>query len=329
MNNQIQVRHYQDGDAKFLSQIYYNTIHIVNAKDYSKEQLDAWAPWSSVQDYSGWKEKLERTRPFVALIGETIVGFAEFELNGHIDCFYVHHEFQGSGIGSALMREIDTEARKKSLPRIYAEVSITARLFFEAKGFHVVKQQTVTTRGVELINFVMEKRHQNLRFLSADDIPILVEAFNAIGWSKPSSLFEEYLKESEAAKRLIWVAYIHDRFAGYITLKWQSQYESFASDHIPEVMDLNVLPPFRKAGVGSMLLDIAENEAATKSDIVGIGVGLYAGHDGGYGSAQRLYVKRGYVPDGRGVTYNYEPTIPGNSYPLDDDLVLWFTKKLK
>jgi ribosomal protein S18 acetylase RimI-like enzyme len=160
MNNQIQVRHYQDGDAKFLSQIYYNTIHMVNAKDYSKEQLDAWAPWSSVQDYSGWKEKLEKIRPFVALIGETIVGFAEFELNGHIDCFYVHHEFQGSGIGSALMREIDTEAREKSLSRIYAEVSITARLFFEAKGFHVLKQQTVTIRGVELINFVMEKRYQ-------------------------------------------------------------------------------------------------------------------------------------------------------------------------
>jgi hypothetical protein len=77
-----------------------------------------------------------------------------------------------------------------------------------------------------------------------------------------------------------------------------------------------------------MLLDIAEKEAATKSEVVGIGVGLYAGEDGGYGSAQRLYVKRGYIPDGKGVTYNYQHTIPGNSYPLDDDLVLWFTKKL-
>lgn len=80
---------------------------------------------------------------------------------------------------------------------------------------------------------------------------------------------------------MIWVAFIHDRFAGYITLKWQSQYESFARDHIPEIMDLNVLPPFRKSGVGSMLLDNAEKAAATKSDLVGIGVRLYAGHDGG------------------------------------------------
>ncbi|KTD03700.1 Acyl-CoA N-acyltransferase [Legionella geestiana] len=328
MNNKIQVRRYQDGDANFLIKIYYNTIHTVNAKDYTEQQIEAWAPWSSVQDYSGWQEKLEKIKPFVALINDKIVGFAEFEPNGHIDCFYVHHEYQGSGIGSALIHEIEKEAVNKSISRVYAEVSITAKMFFEAKGFQVVKQQTVMIRGVELINFVMEKRYLNVRFLSADDIPILVGAFNAIGWSKPSSLFEQYLKESEAGVRFIWVVFIHDRFAGYITLKWQSQYEFFARDHIPEIMDLNVLASFRKTGVGSMLLDIAEKEAATKSNLVGIGVGLYAGHDGGYGSAQRLYVKRGYVPDGKGVTYNYQPTVPGNSYPLDDDLVLWFTKKL-
>ena len=93
-------------------------------------------------------------------------------------------------------------------------------------------------------------------------------------------------------------------------------------------MDLNVLPQFRKIGIGSLLLDTAEKEAATTSDIIGIGVGLYAGQDGGYGSAQRLYVKRGYIPDGKGVTFNGQPRIPGYSYPLDDDLVLWFTKKL-
>lgn len=159
MNNKIQVRRYQDGDAKFLSQIYYNTIHTVNAIDYTKEQLDAWAPWSSVQDYRGWQEKLEKIKPFVALINDKIVGFAEFEPNGHIDCFYVHHEFQGSGIGSALIYETEKEAVDKSIYRVYAEVSITAKPFFEAKGFHVVKQQADTIRGIELINFVMEKRY--------------------------------------------------------------------------------------------------------------------------------------------------------------------------
>ncbi len=73
----------------------------------------------------------------------------------------------------------------------------------------------------------------------------------------------------------------------------------------------------------------AEQEAAKQCDTVGIGVGLYAGEDGGYGAAQRLYVNRGYIPDGKGITYNYKPAKPGVSYTLDDDLILWFIKKLR
>lgn len=127
---------------------------------------------------------------------------------------------------------------------------------------------------------------------------------------------------------MVWVAYVQDEFAGYVTLKWRSSYPFFKEQNIPEIMDLNVLPSFKKMGIGSMLLDIAEKEAATKSEVVGIGVGLYAGADGGYGAAQKLYVKRGYIPDGQGVTYNYEPTIPVDNYPLNDELVLWFTKNV-
>ena len=164
--------------------------------------------------------------------------------------------------------------------------------------------------------------------LIREDIVAISEAFNQIGWNKPASLFARYLKEKEAGERLVWVAHVHEQFAGYITLKWRSSYPLFKAQNIPEIMDLNVLPSFRKMGIGSLLLDAAEKEAATKSQIIGIGVGLYAGADGGYGPAQKLYVKRGYIPDGKGVTYNYEPTIPGNNYALDDDLVLWFTKKL-
>lgn len=173
------------------------------------------------------------------------------------------------------------------------------------------------------------KNQIQVRPLLNQDIGAIVSSFNQIGWNKPASLFERYLEEAELCERLIWVAHVHDQFAGYITLKWQSQYPSFKEQNIPEIVDLNVLPRFRKCGVGSMLLDIAEKEAATKRDDVGLGVGLYGGPDGGYGAAQRLYVKRGYIPDGKGVTYNYQPTIPGNSYPLDDDLVLWFLRKLR
>ena len=161
-----------------------------------------------------------------------------------------------------------------------------------------------------------------------DGIKHYSDAFMAINWNKPIALFENYAKEVDAGKRLVWVAFYKEEFAGYCTLVWESSYQFFKDQKIPEIMDLNVLPDRRKKGVGSKLLDRAEKEASQKCSYVGIGVGLYAGDDGGYGAAQKLYVKRGYVPDGNGVTYNYEMVIPGKSYRFDDDLVLWLIKKL-
>lgn len=161
--------------------------------------------------------------------------------------------------------------------------------------------------------------------LSTDDIPTIVNAFAQSKWTKkPASLFEKYGEEQEKGERIVWVAYSGNQFLGYVTLKWQSLYKPFLQMNIPEIVDLNVLPAFRNQGIASRLLDTCEAMAATKSNTVGIGVGLYPD----YGSAQRLYVKRGFVPDGKGATYHYEPVMPGAQYALDDDLILWFTKKL-
>ena len=88
-------------------------------------------------------------------------------------------------------------------------------------------------------------------------------------------------------------------------------------------MDLIVLPDFRKQGIGSLLIAHAEQEAFIQHDTVGLGTGLYAD----YGQAIKMYIDRGYKPDGRGVTYNYQTVTPGDTVCLDDDLVLWFSKK--
>jgi putative acetyltransferase len=152
----IQIRKYAEKDASALASIYYNTIHIINAKDYSKEQLDAWAPITSLNT-KGWKKKWSKLNPFVATAEDNIVGFAEFEQNGHIDCFYCHHTWLGKGVGSALMHAIENEAKDKGINKIFAEVSITAKPFFETKGFKTIKEQTIVRKDVELTNFVMEK----------------------------------------------------------------------------------------------------------------------------------------------------------------------------
>lgn len=91
------------------------------------------------------------------MIGEIIVGFVEFEPNGHIDCFYCHHKYIGCGVGSTLMESVYEIAIQKEIKRIFAEVSITARPFFEKQGFTVTEEQTVVLRGVKFINYKMEK----------------------------------------------------------------------------------------------------------------------------------------------------------------------------
>lgn len=156
-------------------------------------------------------------------------------------------------------------------------------------------------------------------------IPLLKERFCRSPWHKSSHLFDEYWQEQQKMERLVWLAFAEDSACGYVTLKWQSLYLPFQKKGIPEVVDLNVLPEFRSRGIGATLLDWAE-EAARKREYpyIGLGVGLYKD----YGHAQKLYVKKGYVPDGNGVTYNYLPARPGKSVPLDDDLILWFKKAL-
>jgi GNAT superfamily N-acetyltransferase len=278
-------------------------------------------------------------------VGLISIGFPYPE-NANIYWMGILRKFHRAGIGQILSTSAFREAKNRGAKTISVETLspkeadenyLMTYNFYKSLGFSPLFN--LKPSGYEwnmvymlkpLDKLVIDRAEDVLiRPLLKEDLNITTEAFSSIGWNKPVSLFENYLKEAETGERLIWVAFVHERFAGYITLKWQSQYPSFRKQNIPEIMDLNVLPNARKIGVGSKLLYIAEKEAATRRNTVGIGVGLYAGKDGGYGNAQRLYVKRGYLPDGKGVTYNYQPTIPGNSYPLDDDLVLWFTKKLR
>jgi aminoglycoside phosphotransferase (APT) family kinase protein/GNAT superfamily N-acetyltransferase len=155
--SEIQIRNFDKSDVKQLVDLFYNTIHNINIKDYNEEQIDAWAPKSSLE-VEGWLKKWNKLPPIVAKRDTKIVGFAEFdEKTGYIDCFYCHHEYIGQGVGSKMMKEILKRAEVNNTNRIYANVSITAKPFFEYYGFLLVKDQIVECRGVKLKNYVMEK----------------------------------------------------------------------------------------------------------------------------------------------------------------------------
>ncbi|HEY2171241.1 MAG TPA: GNAT family N-acetyltransferase [Candidatus Angelobacter sp.] len=163
-----------------------------------------------------------------------------------------------------------------------------------------------------------------IRVLSENDPETISAAFKDIGWGTPVAQYQRYLAEQAAGSRLCFVATVNRQFAGYVTVNWAPPYPPFADQKIPEIQDLNVVPPFRRRGIGTRLLDRAEEEAAIRARVVGIGVGLHPG----YNVAQRLYVKRGYIPDGRGITYHNRYVEEGMKVVLDDDLVLHLTKTI-
>ncbi|WP_120498878.1 GNAT family N-acetyltransferase [Kiloniella sp. EL199] len=149
------IRPHKPEDAVILFQLFYDTVHKVNIQNYSQEQVDAWAPENF--DIKRWQERTKSYFIFVAEDDSGITGFAELEENGHIDCFYVHHKKQGLGIGGKLMSELEQKAKDLKLTEIYAEVSITARPFFEKKEFKVTQKQEVVLRGQSLMNYKMSK----------------------------------------------------------------------------------------------------------------------------------------------------------------------------
>ncbi len=164
----------------------------------------------------------------------------------------------------------------------------------------------------------------HVRLLELQDIEPVAAAFAALGWDKPASQYVRYLADQTAGERVVLVAFVDQQFAGYVTVRWHADYPAFRAADIPEIQDFNVLPIYRRQGIGTRLLDEAEQVIAQRSAVAGIGVGLFSD----YGAAQRLYVRRGYIPDGRGIFVNEHCVQKGERVVADDDLVLYFTKTL-
>ncbi|AQS35666.1 Acetyltransferase, GNAT family [Shewanella psychrophila] len=154
----LSIRKYQEDDCDDLWALFYNTVRFINIKDYSKSQVDAWA--SKDIKRAAWSSILAKNQPFIAIVDGMVAGYADLQNDGLIDHFYCHHDYQGKGVGSALMQHIFDESTAKRLSKLYAHVSVTAKPFFESFGFKVVTEQEVSVRGEKLTNYLMEKAHK-------------------------------------------------------------------------------------------------------------------------------------------------------------------------
>lgn len=145
------IREYQSSDCKELAELFYNTVHAVNAKDYTKEHLDIWA--TGQVDLKAWNQSLQEHFSIVVVDDDIIVGFGDIDKTGYLDRLFVHLGYQRKGIATAICNRLESAVQEN----IVTHASITARPFFEKRGYKVVKEQQVERQGIFLTNFVMIK----------------------------------------------------------------------------------------------------------------------------------------------------------------------------
>lgn len=165
-----------------------------------------------------------------------------------------------------------------------------------------------------------------IHIMTQADLQDLRDIAVRMGSAKPVDYFETSLERQRQKKAALFIAAIGKQKVGYCILNFQPKYGLYKKLDIPEIQDLNVIPGYRRKGVGRALIEYCEKAAAEEGySQAGISFGLHAS----YGAAQRLYVKMGYVPDGYGVTYDRMAVAAGEIRPVDDDLCLMMVKDLR
>ena len=145
------LRVYKPADCKALTELFYETVHSVNTKDYTKEQVDAWADGNV--DLEKWNQSLQEHYSIVAIDNKIIVGFGDIDKDGYLDRLFVHSNYQGKGVATAICNQLEQAVDGK----ITTYASITAKPFFEKRGYKVVKERQVERQGIFLTNYVMIK----------------------------------------------------------------------------------------------------------------------------------------------------------------------------
>ncbi|MFK8186474.1 MAG: GNAT family N-acetyltransferase [Phormidesmis sp.] len=151
-----EIRKYISGEEEALWAIYFGAVRNVCIRDYTDEQVKAWAP--DEVDMDSWREKIRQLNPYVAVLEGEIVGYADLQHDGCIDHFFIDCQYQRRGVGNDLMVEIIANAQSKGISKLYSHVSKTAKDFYLAQGFKVFRDNTVTVRGVDFTNFIMERK---------------------------------------------------------------------------------------------------------------------------------------------------------------------------
>jgi putative acetyltransferase len=152
---EVSVRRALSSDVDEITDLFRNTILFVNCKDYDEEQVKAWT--AAADNKKQFLSKIKQQYFPVAVIEKAICGFASLAADGYLDLMYVHKDYQGRGLATLLIKELEAYAWKNRIFLIYSDVSLTAKAFFEKMGYVVIKENRRELDGTGFTNYTMNK----------------------------------------------------------------------------------------------------------------------------------------------------------------------------
>lgn len=146
----MNIRQYKSNDLEQIARLFYETVHTINKKDYTEQQLNVWSTGNI--NLKEWDSSFLRHLTYVAIENDLVIGFGDIDETGYLDRLYVHKDFQGQGVATVICNRLENEIKTNC---ITVHTSITAKPFFEKRGFQTVKPQEVERQGYFLKNYIM------------------------------------------------------------------------------------------------------------------------------------------------------------------------------
>lgn len=287
----MDIRPYRSADLPEMCKLFYDTVHLVNIRDYTQAQVDAWA--TGTVNSKAWDKSLSEHNTLIATENGKIVGFGDIDHTGYLDRLYVHHAHQRQGIATALCNRLETSVAADVLT---VHASITAKPFFEKRGYRVEREQTVVRAGISLTNYVMAKqRGFTIRRTGPGEFAALVDI-----WERSVRATLHFLSEDDLAAIKnamptlylpavdVYVAITKGRIAGFVGL----------SDDTIEMLFVDA--DLIGKGYGTALVDFALERGMTKVDVNEQNT-----------SALGFYLSKGFEVTGRDAT-----DADGHPYPI-------------
>lgn len=270
-NGSARIREIKAEDLEAIVALFKETVHHVNAKDYTSEQLLVWAPHHVHHNQDRWQSMLSNIAYLVEIDG-VVVGFADMTTEGYLDRLFVHKDYQRQGIALMLLNKLESVALEQGINKITAEVSITAKPLAEYFGAYVIREQNKPREdGVRLTNFLMEKR-LNARTIKIDylknhpdAIPELAAIWHQVLGSiwvpdipveRVTARFQEHLNESQLPLTL--VAFYDDKPIGMCSLR---DNDGIRPDLAPWLGSLVVYPDYQREGIAIKLINAIKLKA--------------------------------------------------------------------